>query len=99
MLRIIISPAVRCFGDHFTYSDFKRNTVLERSYDFASNQTFDAIRDLITEEERQVEALMRTAFSQCIETMGNELRYMGTSTVVRDIDFITRTLEGEDTLM
>lgn len=50
-------------------------------------------------EEREVEALMRTAFAQCVKTMGNELRYMGTSTVVRDIDFITKTLEGEDALM
>ena len=31
--------------------------------------------------------------------MGNQLKYMGTTTIVRDIDFITRTLEGEDALM
>lgn len=31
--------------------------------------------------------------------MGDGLRYMGTSTVVRDIDFITKLLDGEDALM
>ena len=31
--------------------------------------------------------------------MGEQLRYMGTSTVVRDIDFITTALEGPDALM
>ncbi|KAK7682661.1 hypothetical protein QCA50_014044 [Cerrena zonata] len=92
-------PAVRCFNADFTYNDFKRNTVLDRSYDFASNQTFETIRALVLDEEREVEALLRTAFAQCVKTMGNELKYMGTTTVTRDIDFITRTLEGDDALI
>ena len=28
--------------------------------------------------------------------MGETIRYMGTTSVVRDIDFIFKTLEGED---
>lgn len=35
----------------------------------------------------------------CQETMGQTIAYMGTSSVVRDMDFITTALEGEDALM
>lgn len=31
--------------------------------------------------------------------MGDQLKYMGTSTVARDIDYITTLLEGQDALM
>ncbi|KAK7682660.1 hypothetical protein QCA50_014043 [Cerrena zonata] len=92
-------PTVRCFDNNFTHADFKRNTVLERSYDFATNQSYDEMRDLIIEQEKESDVLVRTQFSRCVKKLGEDLKYMGTSTVVRDIDFITRTLEGEDALI
>lgn len=73
--------------------------MLERSYDFASNQSYDEMRDLIIAQERESDVLVRTQFGRCAKKLGDDLKYMGTSTVVRDIDFITRTLEGEDALM
>ncbi|CAL1709998.1 unnamed protein product [Somion occarium] len=92
-------PAVRCFDDSFTYKDFQRNTILERSYEFASNQTREDIRKLLIHQESEVDALLRTQYARCAKKMADELRYMGTSTVVRDIDFISKTLEGEDALI
>ena len=92
-------PAVRCFDDSFTHADFKRNTVLERSYDFASNQSYDDLRRHIVTQERESDVLVRTEYARCVKKLGEDLKYMGTSTVVRDMDFITKALEGKDALM
>lgn len=92
-------PVVRCFDDQFTYAEFKRNTVLERSYDFASNQSHAEIRELLITQEREADALLKAQFSRCSKKMGDDLKYMGTTTVVRDMDLITRTLEGEEALI
>jgi len=35
----------------------------------------------------------------CAEHMGDELKYMGTATVVRDMDYMSKLLEGDDALM
>lgn len=76
-----------------------KNTVLSRSYDLASNASTQDVRQLLIAQQKEAEALYRTQFEICGKTMGDDLRYMGTSTVVRDIDFITKQLEGPDALM
>lgn len=43
--------------------------------------------------------LKRVQAELCAENMGEELAYMGTQTVVRDIDFMTTVMDGEDALM
>ena len=47
----------------------------------------------------EADALYRTQFEICRSTMRDQLKYMGTSTVVRDIDYITAQLEGPEALM
>ena len=47
----------------------------------------------------EADALYRTQFEICRATMHEQLKYMGTSTVVRDIDYITTQLEGPEALM
>lgn len=49
--------------------------------------------------QKEADALLKVQFDVCKETMGDQLRYMGTATVVRDLDFMTRILYGEDALM
>lgn len=56
-------------------------------------------RTTLVQQQREADALLKTQFEVCKKNMGDQLRYMGTATVVRDIDFITRKLEGEDALM
>ncbi|THG99485.1 hypothetical protein EW026_g2874 [Hermanssonia centrifuga] len=56
-------------------------------------------RKLLIAQQREADVLYKTQFEVCDKTMGDLLRYMGTSTVVRDIDFITTQLEGEDALI
>lgn len=93
------SPATKCFPGPTTYSDFKRNTVLARSYDLASNASVEETRRRLIAQQKEADALLKTQFEVCAEAMGDSLKYMGTSTVVRDLDFITKALEGEDALM
>ena len=93
-------PRTKCFPDpSFRYRDFAGNTVLTRSYDIASNLSASETRALLLANQRDAQALLKTQFEICNKTMGDKLRYMGTSTVVRDMDLITRALEGDDALM
>ncbi|TCD60113.1 hypothetical protein EIP91_010701 [Steccherinum ochraceum] len=92
-------PKTQCFDRYFPYADFKRNSILERSYDFPSNASLEEIRQLVLPQQREAASLLKTTFAVCKETMGDELKYMGTSTVVRDIDYMVKKLDGEDALI
>lgn len=43
--------------------------------------------------------MQKTQFSVCQKVLGDELKYMGTTTVARDMEFITTKLDGENALM
>ncbi|KAH8108143.1 TAP-like protein-domain-containing protein [Cristinia sonorae] len=92
-------PATRCFDDLFTFVDFKRNTILERSYDFPTNASIEDIRKEVLIQQREADSLLKTIFDLCEVNMGDELKYMGTATVVRDLDFMAKALDGPDALI
>jgi hypothetical protein len=57
-------------------------------------------RLFLTEQARQILALQEAQVKSCYEHMDVEdLKYMGTATVVRDIDFMTQVLDGKDAKM
>ena len=97
--RTHIRPRTKCLKSWITYADYKRNTVLERSFDFSSNSSLEEMRHDILVQQREMDALLKTIFEVCDQTMGDRLKYMGTATVVRDIDFMAKALDGEDALM
>ena len=72
---------------------------MSRGYDLSSNLSDTEAKKLLVRQHKEADALYKTQFGVCAKTMGDKLRYMGTSTVVRDIDFITTTLEGPQALM
>ncbi|KAF8579923.1 alpha/beta-hydrolase [Ramaria rubella] len=92
-------PRVRCFGEDGNYQLFKTHTVLDRGFDVGPNLTDPRTRDNLLLQQREAESLYKTQFERCARTMGETLKYMGTTTVSRDIDFITTALEGEDALI
>lgn len=92
-------PSTNCFETPTRRALFRHNTILERGFTSPPNFTDSRTRDFLIYQQQEAEALYRAQFALCAQTMGDKLKYMGTSTVVRDIDFITRTLEGEDALM
>ncbi|KAI0719840.1 TAP-like protein-domain-containing protein [Cerioporus squamosus] len=92
-------PATRCFPTPEARRAFIANTVIDRGYDVGPNLTDPANRYHLIETQRDADALYKTQFAICGQTMGDQLRYMGTSTVARDIDFMTTLLDGKDALI
>jgi hypothetical protein len=44
-------------------------------------------------------ALWRTAWARCSQRAGDKLRYISSTAVARDIDYLTTLLDGEGSLM
>ncbi|KAH8923445.1 hypothetical protein BT69DRAFT_159775 [Atractiella rhizophila] len=88
------TPHLRCFDveQDGSFGDLTAHTPLEEGYLTTSKE--ELLQQLIT-----TDGVWKTAMELCKERMGEELRYMGTSTVVRDMDFITKALEGDDALI
>nr|VWO95568.1 N/A [Ganoderma boninense] len=92
-------PAVQCFPGNGTRAAFLANTVLDRGFDVAPDPTDPANWYRLLEAQRDANALYQTQFEICEKVQGDSLRYMGTTSVVRDIDFIATALQGNDTLI
>lgn len=97
-LTIFHRPLVQCFTPE-DYELFKINTILDTGFDIRPNLSDPRTRDHLLVQQRNADSLYKTQYEICGRAMGDELGYMGTSTVVRDIDFITKVLEGEQTPM
>ncbi|KAI0827448.1 TAP-like protein-domain-containing protein [Trametes gibbosa] len=92
-------PATQCYSSPAARQAFIANTVLDRGYDVAPEVKDPFNRYHLIQTQRDADGLYKSQFEICGQTMGDGLRYMGTSTVVRDVDFITRLLEGEEALI
>jgi hypothetical protein len=65
-----------------------------------SNLSDPANYPALVAQQRQFLALKEAQVRSCSENMGVEdLKYMGTATVVRDMDFMTKVLDGADAKM
>jgi len=89
-------PKVLCFPTKLAYQLFKAGTVLDHGFNIPSDPFSVEGRFRLLEQHRELLALQQAEYERCAETMGDELRYMGTSTVVRDIEEMSRIFEGED---
>jgi hypothetical protein len=101
LLIIPHSPQVKCFASSQDFDLFNANTVLEQGFTIksSSNLTDPAVEVGLVEQSRQFIALKRAQAEICAKTMGDELRYMGSSTVVRDMAFMASVFDGEDSKM
>jgi hypothetical protein len=78
------------------------NTPFDQTYTVPNLKNISDPLNRITliEQSRQVLAILEARAKTCSENMDvEELRYMGTATVVRDLDYMTRLLDGEDAKM
>ncbi|KAJ7441618.1 hypothetical protein B0H11DRAFT_2095722 [Mycena galericulata] len=92
------SPRLQCFGSTSDYNVFVSNTVFQQGFTVASstNLSDPAIEAQLVQQSREFLALKKSQADLCAKNMGDELRYMGTATVVRDMDFMTKIFDGED---
>ncbi|KLO10605.1 alpha/beta-hydrolase [Schizopora paradoxa] len=89
-------PKTQCFPDAMYRQIFQANTVIEQGFTVTSNYSDPIMRDKLIEQHRQFLALYETQAKLCAENMGEELKYMGTANVVRDIDFMTTVFDGKN---
>ncbi|KLO10606.1 hypothetical protein SCHPADRAFT_999478 [Schizopora paradoxa] len=89
-------PKTQCFPNAIDRQIFQANTVIEQGFTVTSNYSDPIMRDKLIEQHRQFLALYETQAKLCAENMGEELKYMGTANVVRDIDFMATVFDGKD---
>ncbi|KZT58680.1 hypothetical protein CALCODRAFT_451259 [Calocera cornea HHB12733] len=77
----------------------KAHTVLERNFDYSSRAVPEELRASLLRQQEEMDALVQVQYRMCAVNMGKKVRYMGTTTVVRDIEFVTRVLEGGEALI
>jgi hypothetical protein len=77
---------------------FLANTILERGFTVSStysrNITSHPTRTMLVRQNREFLAMKQAQATLCQENMGDELKYMGTANVVRDMEFMTRIFDG-----
>lgn len=89
-------PKTQCFSHPQDYTLFTANTVFERSFEVPNPFNLShATRESLVEQNRQYLALKEAQAELCAKNMGDELKFMGSANVVRDMDFMTRLFDGE----
>ncbi|KAJ7051015.1 hypothetical protein C8F01DRAFT_999912 [Mycena amicta] len=93
-------PRVACFESMSAINLFTANTVLEKGFTVSSSNLSDpAVRTSVEAElvsqASEFLALKKAQAQVCAESMGDELRYMGTANVVRDMDFMAQIFDGK----
>ncbi|KAK0207119.1 hypothetical protein DFS33DRAFT_1382196 [Desarmillaria ectypa] len=91
------TPATKCFSSVLEAQLFVSNTVIEQGITVPSisNLSSPLLRDQLIEQHKQFLALKKSQAESCGKHIGDELRYMGTATVVRDMDFMSEVFDGE----
>ncbi|KAK7002424.1 hypothetical protein R3P38DRAFT_1733804 [Favolaschia claudopus] len=91
-------PQVQCFDTFSDFSMFNANTVLEQGFTVASSRNLSdpEIEKQLVEQARQFLVLKKSQAQLCAKNMGDDLRYMGTANVVRDMDFMAQIFDGKD---
>ncbi|KAJ7624802.1 hypothetical protein FB45DRAFT_924242 [Roridomyces roridus] len=91
------SPQVKCFDSNSDYNFFVANTVLQQGFTVSSsaNLSDPKLEAELVQQSREFLALKKSQGELCAKNMGEELRYMGTATVVRDMDFMAKIFDGE----
>ncbi len=90
-------PAVKC---HATGADaivYKANTVLESTFEVPPCPQCYEGRAVLVAQQKQALALMQGQAEICDKAMGADvLKYMGTTTLIKDMERLSAALEGED---
>jgi pimeloyl-ACP methyl ester carboxylesterase len=95
-------PQTKCFPDTTTHQLLYSNTPFEQAYTVPNmaNLSDPLNRLSLIEQSRLQLALVEARANSCKENMDVEdLRFMGTSNVVRDIDFMAQKLDGKGAKM
>jgi len=85
---------MECFPDKSAQDLFSIQFDTELAY---GNLSSPANVDLYRTQLRNVFTEHKLLAQLCVERMGDQLNYVGTATVARDLEYLSATLEGRDT--
>jgi hypothetical protein len=91
-------PSVNCFASAADQVALYRNTVFEQGYAFP-NITYPSDprnHGALVSQQREHLAIFKAQSKACRYNMDVEdLKYMGTTTVARDVDYMARVFDGD----
>lgn len=92
---------MKCFASTEDFDLFNANTALQQGFTVPSlaNLSDPAVEAALVEQSREFIALKKAQAQICGKTMGDDLRYMGSTTVVRDMAFMADVFDGEGAKM
>ncbi|KAK1220806.1 hypothetical protein PQX77_016377 [Marasmius sp. AFHP31] len=95
------TPSTRCFESTQEFRKFLANTVVERGLNIPSTRDLSApsLRQSLVAQYTEFVELKKKQGERCKKSMGDDLKYMGSATVARDIEFMSRVLEGDNAKM
>ncbi|KAF7309168.1 hypothetical protein MKEN_01119400 [Mycena kentingensis (nom. inval.)] len=94
------SPQVACFESMSATNIFTANTVLEKGFTLSTSNISDpsvraAVRTELVAQASEFLAVKQAQADVCARSMGDDLKYMGTANVVRDMDFMAQVFDGQ----
>lgn len=93
-------PAVNCWGDAVTRHHAVGNTVLDRTFEVPENPLSPEGTAVLAHQQREALRLMDLQAGQCARNVGADtLKWMGTTTLIRDIQYLKNLIDGEEALI
>ncbi|KAF8310961.1 hypothetical protein DL93DRAFT_2169351 [Clavulina sp. PMI_390] len=90
-------PKTACFASTESAKLFLANSVMQNGISLHSNMSAGETLQKLEHGFRDLLVMQEVRGKMCAEHMDpDDLRYMGTTSVVRDIQFITEVLEGQE---
>ena len=94
------TPNVNCFGNQANQSAVLRNTIMDRTMEVPSDPWSPEGRAMMIQQQKEALRLMELQAGVCGENVGAEtLKWMGTTTLIRDIEYLKNKIDGEDALI
>jgi pimeloyl-ACP methyl ester carboxylesterase len=94
-------PALACFPTYREAELFRHNNVLSQGFNLPpGDPAAPENRAIILAQMRDWLALQQAQSEMCLNaTDADDMPYMSTATVARDIDYMATVLDGKDALM
>jgi pimeloyl-ACP methyl ester carboxylesterase len=91
------TPAVNCYGSALASAATLMNTVHQTTFDVPPDPFSAAGTRHMVAQQREAMAIMQLQADICGKNVGADvLKYMGTTTLIKDMERISAVLEGKD---
>ncbi len=90
-------PNVQCHSSAAVAAVYKANTVLESTFEVPTDPFSKEGRGSLIEQQKEALGLIQGQAEICGESLGADvLKYMGTTTLIKDMERLSEALEGKD---